>query len=192
MKKRQNHHFEVRSLAEGEYSAALELAWSVFSAYEAPGYSPEGVEEFHKCLHDDAYLHGIVYYGAFDGEKIIGMLGIRKEAGHFCFFFVDGCYHRMGIGTRLFYRMREDFAGKTMSVNSSLYAVPFYQSLGFTATDCEQTVNGIRFMPMILKGESLDNPNCPCKRKKCPRHGNCEACRKHHAESKRQRPCTCE
>lgn len=31
--------------------------------------------------------------------------------------------------------------------------------------------------------------NCPCKKKSCPRHGDCEACRKHHAESKRKRPC---
>ena len=33
------------------------------------------------------------------------------------------------------------------------------------------------------------NENCPCKKKKCERHGNCDECRKHHAESKRQRPC---
>lgn len=33
------------------------------------------------------------------------------------------------------------------------------------------------------------NENCPCKKKKCERHGNCDECRKHHAKSKRQRPC---
>ena len=36
------------------------------------------------------------------------------------------------------------------------------------------------------------NENCPCKKKKCERHGNCDECRKHHAESKRQRPVYCE
>lgn len=34
-----------------------------------------------------------------------------------------------------------------------------------------------------------DKANCPCKKKNCVRHGNCEECRKYHAESKRQRPC---
>ena len=34
--------------------------------------------------------------------------------------------------------------------------------------------------------------NCPCKKKKCERHGRCDACRRHHAESKRQRPVACE
>lgn len=36
------------------------------------------------------------------------------------------------------------------------------------------------------------NKNCPCKRKKCERHGNCIECRKHHAKSKRQIPVACE
>ncbi len=34
------------------------------------------------------------------------------------------------------------------------------------------------------------NVDCPCKKKKCKRYGNCDACRKHHAESKR--PVACE
>lgn len=38
----------------------------------------------------------------------------------------------------------------------------------------------------------LINENCPCRRKRCERHGNCEECRKHHAESKRQIPVACE
>lgn len=33
------------------------------------------------------------------------------------------------------------------------------------------------------------NNNCPCKKKKCERHGDCDACRAYHAESKRKRPC---
>lgn len=38
----------------------------------------------------------------------------------------------------------------------------------------------------------VTNENCPCKRKKCERHGKCDECRKHHVESKRQRPVACE
>lgn len=32
--------------------------------------------------------------------------------------------------------------------------------------------------------------DCPCKREKCERHGNCSACREHH--SSKRRPPSCE
>lgn len=38
----------------------------------------------------------------------------------------------------------------------------------------------------------MENISYPCKKKKCIRHGDCEECRKHHIESKRQRPVACE
>lgn len=146
-------HITIRSLTDEERPAALALAWKVFTEYESPDYAPEGTEEFRKCLKDDSYLAGIVYYGAFDGEALVGVLGVRKEKSHICFFFVDGRRHRQGIGTGLFRRMLEDFPGRTITVNSSPYGVPFYKALGFTATDSEQTVNGIRFTPMLYKGD---------------------------------------
>ena len=140
--------FPVRRLEKAEKGTALQLAWKVFCEYEAPDYAPEGTEEFKRCLNDENYLAGIRYYGAFDNQKLIGMLGIREEKCHICFFFVDGEYQRSGIGTRLFRRMRGDFPDQTITLNSSPFGLPFYTALGFKATDREQTVNGIRFTPM--------------------------------------------
>ena len=140
--------FQVRPLENTEKGKALQLAWKVFCEFESPDYAPEGTEEFKKCLNDDAYLAGIRYYGAFDEEKLVGMLGIREDKCHVCFFFVDGEYQRLGIGRKLFKRMREDFLGRTITLNSSPYGLPFYKAIGFMATDRELTVNGIRFTPM--------------------------------------------
>ncbi|MBE6118176.1 MAG: GNAT family N-acetyltransferase [Erysipelotrichaceae bacterium] len=137
-----------RTLAEGETEGALALAWKVFQVYEAPVYTAEGTEEFRRSLKDETFLAGIRWYGAFDGERLVGMVGIRPDRCHICLFFVDGKYHRRGIGTRLFQRVREDFPDRTITLNSSPYALPFYEHLGFTATDREQTVNGLRFTPM--------------------------------------------
>ena len=75
--------FIVRRLSQNEIPAAL---WEVFSEYESPDYAPEGTEEFRKCLHDEKYLDGIEYYGTFDGEKLIGIIGIRADKKHICFF----------------------------------------------------------------------------------------------------------
>ncbi len=138
----------VRKLSENEISAALELAWRVFSEYESPDYAPEGTEEFRRCLHDKEYLSGIEYYGTFYGEKLIGVIGIRADKKHICFFFVDGNYHRQGVGTRLFRHLTDDYLGETITLNSSPYAVPFYKAIGFEPTEEEKTVNGIRFTPM--------------------------------------------
>lgn len=143
--------YPIRLLTSGETDAALSLAWKVFMEYESPDYAPEGTEEFKKCLNDGDFLAGLRYYGAFDGDRLVGLLAIREQRCHICFFFVDGEYHRRGIGTRLFKRMREDFSGRTITLNSSPYGLPFYKALGFTATDSEQTVSGIRFTPMEYK-----------------------------------------
>ena len=140
----------IRPLQKEETEAALRLAWQVFTEYESPDYAPEGTDEFKRALNDDKYLAGIRYYGAFDGDRLVGILGIREDKAHICFFFVDGAYHRRGIGTRLFEKMREDFTGRNITLNSSPYGLPFYKALGFTPTDKEQTINGIRFTPMVF------------------------------------------
>lgn len=147
--------FTVRKLEKCEIQSALSLAWRVFSEYEAPDYPTEGVEEFRNCLHDDKYLAGIEYYGVSDRDTIVGMAGIRKEKCHICFFFVDGKYHRLGIGTKLFERMRAECSDRTITLNSSPYGLPFYKSLGFAETGSEQTVNGIRFTPMKISNQNL-------------------------------------
>ncbi|MCQ2974102.1 MAG: GNAT family N-acetyltransferase [Bacteroidales bacterium] len=139
---------ETRKLTENERDIALQLAWKVFLEFEAPDYPPEGTAEFNKALHDENYLAGLVYYGAFINEKLVGMIAIRKEQGHLCFFFIEGEYHRQGIGTKLFNIMKEDFIGKTITVNSSPYGLPFYKAIGFVPTSNEQITNGIRYTPM--------------------------------------------
>ena len=146
----------IRKLSEEEISTALDLAWRVFSEYESPDYGEEGIEEFRKCLHDEGYLAGIEYYGAFDGERLIGLVGIRSDKKHICFFFVDGKYHRQGIGTMLFKAVRQEYPNQIITLNSSPYGVPFYHALGFEDTDKEQTVNGIRFTPMKYEGFAED------------------------------------
>lgn len=41
----------------------------------------------------------------------------------------------------------------------------------------------------LKRNVHMKNENCPCKKNKCERYGNCEAGRACHAESKRKRPC---
>ncbi len=42
---------------------------------------------------------------------------------------------------------------------------------------------------LIRNGTAAKNKSCPCKRKNCPRHGDCKACKAFHADSKIELPC---
>lgn len=110
----------------------------------------EGVKEFHKSIHDEGYLSRLCMYGAFKGDKLVGVIATRSEGTHVALFFVDGNFHRQGIGKKLFQTVRKDCHYVKMTVNSSPYAVPIYHKLGFVDVDKEQVVNGLRFTPMEL------------------------------------------
>ena len=140
--------FCIRKLTKTEIPEAHSLAWKVFCEYESPDYSAEGTESFRKTLHDPVYLSGLDYYGTFDGSKLVALCTIRAEKRHICFMFVDGSYHRRGLGSRLIRHVLNEYKGESVTLNSSPYGLPFYKAVGFVATDEEKTIDGIRFTPM--------------------------------------------
>ena len=144
---------QIKTLELFQRDDALELVWKVFLKYEAPDYTKEGADEFFKSIHDDEWLNQIKMYGAFDGDRLVGVIATRQEGTHIALFFVDGEYHRKGIGRLLFQRVLEDNKVNYMTVNSSPYAVPVYEKLGFEATDKEQVKNGLKFTPMKYQVE---------------------------------------
>ena len=91
-------------------------------------------------------------WGAFDGDKLIGLYGMRGES-HICLVFTHYTYHRKGIATALFHRaiadIRKENPGlKWITLNSSPYGLPFYLHMGLYPMDEERTIDGIRFTPM--------------------------------------------
>ena len=146
----------IRPLTADDIVPAMELVWRVFSEFEAPEYSAEGVAEF-KAFIEPAFITGKMASGefhlwsAFENEKIVGVIAIKPPL-HISLLFVDKQYHRRGIARKLFETVINDksIAGEhtAVTVNSSPYAVEIYRRLGFEPTDTEQTVNGIRFIPM--------------------------------------------
>lgn len=141
----------IREIRQEEVEKVLSLVWKVFQEYEAPDYTKEGVEEFYKSIHDENYLSKLCWYGAFVQEELVGIIATRNEGTHIALFFVEGKYHRQGIGKRLCQTVQSVNNSNKMTVNSSPYAVPIYHKLGFKDTDTEQVVNGLRFTPMGLK-----------------------------------------
>lgn len=140
----------ISRLGPEEIQAALDLSWEVFLEFEAPEYSEEGIAEFRKSLDDKERTRNLKFYGAFDGDTLVGTLCMR-EPQHIGGFFVKSDYQGKGIGRAMFEAMRKDYDKQEFTVNSSPYAVEIYKHLGFVPTDTEQTVNGIRFTPMLMR-----------------------------------------
>lgn len=148
----------VKKLKENEIKDAINLAWRVFLEFEASDYSEEGVLEFWQSINDQEFISKLDVYGAYeeDNSELLGMIATRGD-NHIALFFVDGKYHRMGIGKMLYSVVCDINKDGYFTVNSSPYAKEVYEHLGFIFTDKEQVVNGIRFYPMkgYIKGRKL-------------------------------------
>ena len=149
---REEGRYPVRRLSGEEIPAALELMWEVFLKFEAPEYPEDGVRFFRQSLDDEKRNRAMSFYGAYDGDKLVGTLCMRAPQ-HIGDFFVREEYQRRGIGRALFEAMRKDYVKQEFTVHASPYAVPVYERLGFRATDEEQLTDGLRYTPMIFKGE---------------------------------------
>lgn len=149
----ESEKIEIKRLSYDHISEALSLVWEVFCRFEATEYSPEGTETFRSFLDNEAEIQKLIFYGAFYEEKLVGVLAMRKN--HISLFFVNEKYHRRGIGRKLFEAIKRDLDINEITVHSSPYAVKIYEHLGFKKTDNEQTVNGIRYIPMKFGGGSI-------------------------------------
>jgi GNAT superfamily N-acetyltransferase len=147
-----------RPMQAGEESAVCDLVARVFEEFVAPGFSPEGVREFLGYAEPSALVqraqdnHFVLV--AVTEDQVVGMIEVRNH-DHISLFFVDARVHRRGIGRELAGQAldicrhtRPDL--KEIDVNSSPYAVPVYERLGFRQVGPERVKNGIRFVPMVL------------------------------------------
>lgn len=151
------NHLSFQEMNEGEEKQIFELIKSVFEEYVAPDFSPEGVNNFMGFILPDSILkrkNSDRYFliTAKDNDKIVGMIEIR-DYNHVCLLFVNKDYHNKGIAKQLYAlslekckKLKKDLI--EIEVNSSRYAVPVYEKLGFKKTGEEQIKDGILFIPM--------------------------------------------
>ena len=133
---------------ENEIKTAIELAIKVFMVFEAPEYPKEGVESFLASLSSKDYIEKLTFYGAFDKDKLIGIIATRLLGSHIALFFVDEEYQGKGVGRMLFDEITKECYMEKLTVNSSPYAAEIYRHFGFTDDIPEQITDGIRYIPM--------------------------------------------
>lgn len=138
---------EIRKIKKFEMKKTLDLVWRTFLKFEAPDYTEEGILEFKKTIDGENWIKDREFYGAYENNEILGVIA-TKDKNHIALFFVDGKYHRQGIGKKLYEKVLELNHDGFFTVNSSPYAKEVYKHLGFELTDDLQTINGLKFYPM--------------------------------------------
>ncbi len=142
---------EVRKISNSRIDYAVDLIWTTFLQFEAPDYSDEGVNSFKKFIEDENTIKKLEVFGAYEGDKLTGVIAVNENRSHICCFFVKAEYQRQGIGRMLWEYLLSSSRNLVFTVNSSPYAVPFYHKLGFVDIDVEQLTDGIRYTPMCFK-----------------------------------------
>lgn len=90
-----------------------------------------------------------IFFVALDGTRVVGI--VRGIGNRIANLFVEGAYHRQGIGTRLEHKFKA-FCSRSgfqeIVLRSSLYAIPFYQALGYKKTTGIRSFHGLKIQPM--------------------------------------------
>ena len=148
-----------RKMKPGEEGEISRMVVECFDRFVAPGYSPQGVEEFHKYSKParlaDRSRQNYFVLAAWLDKRAVGMIEVR-DCRHISMFYVDDAFHRRGIGKKMHYLalqtcMREKPDLEVVSVLSSPYAVPIYERLGFHSTGPDQYEFGTHFIPMVMQ-----------------------------------------
>lgn len=151
--------FTYRWATEADLPDMVSLVEEVFMAFEAPGYPPEGIAEFMDYIQPLAWAQRMQEEGitllCLIGGSPAGLIETRRP-GHISLLFVLPAYHRQGIATTLWqkilaYSLKRNPHIDHFTVNSSPYALPFYEKCGFKPTEDRQQQNGIIYYPMAFK-----------------------------------------
>ncbi len=149
---------EIRMLNMPEILPALRLAWEVFAEEIAPTYKPEGVESFRRFITYDyisqVWQRGnLVFFGAYEGEEMCGMLAVRPD-GHIALFFVKKQWQGKGVGRMLFqaacFLCRNQLRVGRMTVNAAPKAVEKYMHMGMHAVSDVCETDGMVYVPMEM------------------------------------------
>lgn len=100
----------------------------------------------------ESFNRSQIFYVAEDTGKIAGI--VRGSKDRVVNLFVLGSYHSSGLGRRLMERFESESVrngSREIRVRASLYAVPFYEHLGYKKTTGVRNftrINGLKYQPM--------------------------------------------
>ena len=146
---------EIKQLLNNEKDEALLFTKRVYIECKDESYSEQGIETFCNFVNNKEITKSFKVYGAFEDNILKGVIATDKRKRHINLFFVDKSSQGKDIGKKLMAIVIENNENSFITVNSSRYAVPIYEKLGFVKMEEEKEQDGLKFTPMklILKDE---------------------------------------
>ena len=146
---------EIKQLVNKEKDEALLFTKRVYIECKDESYSEQGIETFCNFVNNKEITKSFKVYGAFEDNVLKGVIATDKRKRHINLFFVDKSSQAKGIGKKLMAIGIENNENSFITVNSSRYAVPIYEKIGFIKTEEEKVQDGLKFTPMklVLKDE---------------------------------------
>ena len=141
---------EIKQLLNNEKDEGLLFAKKVYIESKDESYSEKGIKTFCNFVDNKEITKSFKVYGAFEDNILKGVIATDKRKRHINLFFVDKSSQAKGIGKKLISVIIDDNENSFITVNSSRYAVPIYEKIGFIKTEEEKEQDGLKFTPMKL------------------------------------------
>lgn len=148
---------QIRSIEERDFPAVARLLRVLAKQFIVHESTPEGASTFLR-ENDETGLRGFaangcMYYVAESGGAIAGFIAVREHK-HLFHLFVATEWQRQGVARKLWEvarrAAREGGNDGVFTVNSSNYALPVYEAMGFERSAPMQCQRGLCFNPMQL------------------------------------------
>jgi GNAT superfamily N-acetyltransferase len=144
---------QLASPSEAPAISALISALAPFCTLSPDGAGAEG---FFDSISPEA-IAGYIgapnfrYRSAWVDGQLAAVVAMRDNT-HLYHLFVAAPFHRRGIARQLWELARREAVERgnpgRFTVNSTVFAVPMYESFGFRCAGARQEANGIAFVPM--------------------------------------------
>ena len=151
---------EIRAAQPGDINAISELIRGLAKKYIVDDFSALGKDTLLRSMSPEAVRtciqSGYVYHVAETDKRVVAVIAV-KENRHLFHLFVAEEYQRQGIAKKLWELamnvcLSHGNPGE-FTVNSSIYARPVYEKLGFVTQSEPQEKMGVVFIPMKLMTE---------------------------------------
>ncbi len=151
---------KFRKFKKRDIRQIAEIKNSVFSKFNHSEYFEKGAIKWYlnfanpkmsdaKLLEAFHISDESIFYVAEEKGKIIGY--IKGGADRISNLFVKEEHHKKGVGKKLVKLLEVEAKkqnSKEIKIRSSIYAVPFYQKMGYKKTTGIRNMNGLKIQPM--------------------------------------------